>query len=391
MPPARKPAAPPRGTHPALRGRKEAGGAWWRRWALGAGAAALFAAAWKLFAPAPSVGGAQVGGQREPEGAGAHTPETVATSREYQALVRTKVAMRLTEITRLVERLQRGEIPQAVADAIEEDILEAEKQIATLPGGDARDLRAVASVIRGTLRQKVENLTDAQVEEAGYGFTYANPRYWQDYYLKTTADERFDWYVSWDSAIVEHEFTPIGGGQESRRASSLGDLLRPYMAGKSILMLGSGNADMSEKMYLEGFEDITNVDISQEVLENMRAKVGPSTPRMKWIHGNISALSFAADSFDVAIDKATYDALQRNRPLLDASMREVVRVLKPGGIIVSVSAEPGELRCERHLQAVAGCVDCRSYPFVRMEDTKMRQVNRTASGDASFVHICVVP
>merc|ERR1719181_2338908 len=112
----------------------------------------------------------------------------------------------------------------------------------------------MAAIIRGTLTQKTKGLSDDEVEADG-SYTYANPRYWDDYYNRTTEEERFDWYGSWD--------TQIDAELPSGKVTQLGQLLRPYLAAESkILMLGCGNSDMSEKMYRDGLENIMNVDIS---------------------------------------------------------------------------------------------------------------------------------
>merc|ERR1712139_552324 len=127
----------------------------------------------------------------------------------------------------------------------------------------ARDLRSMVSVIRGTLYQQTQNLSDEQEAKLNNSFTYANPKYWDEYYKKTGEAERFDWYVSWDTAIKETRFAPRDAG-EQRKANQLSDILAPYVAQDSnILMLGCGNSDMSEKMYKDGYEQIVNIDISE--------------------------------------------------------------------------------------------------------------------------------
>eukprot|EP01052_Picozoa_sp_SAG31_P047983 SAG31_NODE_9837_length_1221_cov_2.360963_3_plen_152_part_01 len=50
---------------------------------------------------------------------------------------------------------------------------------------------------------------------------------------------------------------------------------------------------------------------------------------------------FADGSFDVVLEKATFDALESapgSEAILDATLREVDRVLKPGGVLLSFSA-----------------------------------------------------
>merc|ERR1712232_421000 len=102
-------------------------------------------------------------------------------------------------------------------------------------------------------------------------------------------------------------------------------------------MLGCGNSDMSEKMYQDGYESIVNVDISEKLLENLRTRLAAKMPRMRWQYANASALAFDSKSFDVTIDKGTFDAIEQNRGLLGQAAKEAHRVLKPGGYFLSVT------------------------------------------------------
>ena len=51
----------------------------------------------------------------------------------------------------------------------------------------------------------------------------------------------------------------------------------------SILILGCGNADFSADLYDDGYQDITNVDISDVVIKQMQEKNKDERPKMKWV------------------------------------------------------------------------------------------------------------
>merc|ERR1719350_748138 len=124
----------------------------------------------------------------------------------------------------------------------------------------ARDLRAMMTVIRGQVFKEAGNDTAPQRGDAK---TYADPEYWDGYYQQTADGELYDWYTKWDSPL-----TMVGAAQGSL---TLGGFLRPLLGEEPrIMMLGSGNSDMSERMYRAGFEDITNVDVSEKLMEGMR-------------------------------------------------------------------------------------------------------------------------
>lgn len=77
-----------------------------------------------------------------------------------------------------------------------------------------------------------------------------------------------------------------------------------------ILMLGCGNADLSADMYDNGYKNITNVDFSKVVIEQMINKNGVERPEMTWQVLDITDMSvFETDTFDIVIDKSTIDSL----------------------------------------------------------------------------------
>ena len=68
---------------------------------------------------------------------------------------------------------------------------------------------------------------------------------------------------------------------------------------------------------------VTGLDFSERMLERARAKA----PALEWVQGDLLALSFDRESFDVA----TVGFGVRNVADLDAGLRELRRVLHPGG------------------------------------------------------------
>jgi demethylmenaquinone methyltransferase/2-methoxy-6-polyprenyl-1,4-benzoquinol methylase len=68
---------------------------------------------------------------------------------------------------------------------------------------------------------------------------------------------------------------------------------------------------------------VTGLDFSERMLERARAKA----PKLEWVQGDLLALSFDRESFDAA----TVGFGVRNVADLDAGLRELRRVLHPGG------------------------------------------------------------
>ncbi|CDS13917.1 hypothetical protein LRAMOSA06090 [Lichtheimia ramosa] len=168
---------------------------------------------------------------------------------------------------------------------------------------------------------------------------YKTQAYWEDRYKNEDAETTFDWFKTY---------------------SDLKPLLDEQIKSKdaSILMLGCGNSTLGEDMYKDGYKNITNIDYSATVIENMKKRCA-DMPEMKWLEMDIRDLKFPDQSFDVVIDKGTMDALMCDRgdvwdpsPELIADVKgevdEVERVTKIGGVFLYITFGQPHFR-KRHL------------------------------------------
>jgi ubiquinone/menaquinone biosynthesis C-methylase UbiE len=62
-------------------------------------------------------------------------------------------------------------------------------------------------------------------------------------------------------------------------------------------------------MFDEGFQNITNIDISPTIIKTMTDKYKDKGPTFKYLQMDVRAMDFADNSFDVVIDKATLDSI----------------------------------------------------------------------------------
>ncbi|KAF5445920.1 hypothetical protein F2P56_031595 [Juglans regia] len=149
-------------------------------------------------------------------------------------------------------------------------------------------------------------------------YNYGDAQYWDARYVQEGGS--FDWY---------------------QRYSALRPFVRKYVPTTSrLLMVGCGNAVMSEDMVKDGYEDIINIDISSVAIEMMRKKYG-NIPQLKYMQMDVRDMSFFPDeSFDSVIDKGTLDSLMcgTDAPISSAQMLgEVSRLLKPGGTYMLIT------------------------------------------------------
>jgi EEF1A lysine methyltransferase 4 len=147
---------------------------------------------------------------------------------------------------------------------------------------------------------------------------YGDPEYWEKRYEEQKG-KTFDWLEDYSSLkpIIKELVDPSG----------------------KILILGCGNAELGEEMCADGYTSICNIDISPIVIQQMRDRTMERSEMTWWVM-DVRALSFDSNSFDLAIDKSTIDALLcgDDAYLNVAKMtKEVQRVLRPGGVYMAIS------------------------------------------------------
>merc|ERR1712226_296949 len=91
-------------------------------------------------------------------------------------------------------------------------------------------------------------------------------------------------------------------------------------------------------MHEAGYRKITNIDISTAAVEKMAKMYGELN--LRWEVMDATAMTFADDHFNVAIDKGTVDAMMCDGTgvaQVSAMTAEIWRTLRPGGIFLLVS------------------------------------------------------
>lgn len=125
-----------------------------------------------------------------------------------------------------------------------------------------------------------------------------------------------------------------------QKYSALKDLFGLYIKTSDIiLMSGAGNSSLSEDMYEGGFTNISNVDISRVVVDQMQERHRGKTS-MAWQQMNMCALDFGDATFNVVLDKGTMDSILCGKGSIEnvsKMCQEVSRVLKPDGVFIIVS------------------------------------------------------
>jgi len=117
-------------------------------------------------------------------------------------------------------------------------------------------------------------------------------------------------------------------GQDRRWKRRLVAMAAPR-PGMRALDLATGTGDIAFALAAAG-ADVIGLDVTRRMIELARAKASPPAPR--FLVGDMLALPFAAQSFDVI----TTGYGLRNVPDLTTAIDEMRRVLKPGGRVLSL-------------------------------------------------------
>jgi ubiquinone/menaquinone biosynthesis C-methylase UbiE len=148
---------------------------------------------------------------------------------------------------------------------------------------------------------------------------YSEESYWEERY--SSEPGAYDWYQGYHG---------------------LKELLSTLIPTTSrILQVGVGTSRLQEHMVrIGGYKNITNLDFSKVVIKQM-SELHKSVPELKYLVADCRNMPDVEDcSFDVVLDKGTFDAMICGESSLNSSLQmlqECHRVLVPGGTMLIVT------------------------------------------------------
>jgi demethylmenaquinone methyltransferase/2-methoxy-6-polyprenyl-1,4-benzoquinol methylase len=112
--------------------------------------------------------------------------------------------------------------------------------------------------------------------------------------------------------------------------------------GDRVLDAACGTGDLAVADLQAGASRVTGLDFSEAMLQRARKKTVSQEARLEWIQGDMLALPFA----DATFDAATVGFGVRNVSDLELALRELRRVLRPGGrlAILEITQARGPLK-----------------------------------------------
>lgn len=165
------------------------------------------------------------------------------------------------------------------------------------------------------------DLPDSSRDVAKFG----DEAFWQDRYGRSCSS--FEWFVSLKDAMSQS--APLKALLESRNKNC------------RILEIGCGTSEVCEQLWDLGFRDITGLDYNANAIAFCQERQGDR--KIKFLVGDMTALPFENQTFDVIFDKGALDALVcAGEKKLEKCAGELWRVLKPDpkSVVICLSNAP---------------------------------------------------
>jgi SAM-dependent methyltransferase len=158
----------------------------------------------------------------------------------------------------------------------------------------------------------------------------------------------------------------------------------------AIVDVGAGEATLVDDLLVRGYRHLSVLDISQAAIEATRKRLGPIGESVRWLVGDITAISLPLHVYDVWHDRAVFHFL------VDANQRRsyvstVVGAVRPGGhVIVSTFGPEGPTKCSGLdvMRYDAGSLHREFGRRFRIEEST-QELHRTPWGASQqFVYCC---
>jgi len=156
---------------------------------------------------------------------------------------------------------------------------------------------------------------------------------------QATVVEMFDRFSgeAWD-ALYDEQGPQLDNWKFIQRKLRVEELLANEKPGR-LLDVGCGTGPMAPAFLQRGWE-FHGLDIAPKMIEHARRRFA-NEPRAKFYVGRIEQAEFPANHFDAVIAMGLLEYL--NDAELAAAMKEMARVLKPGGVMVISVIQPRSL------------------------------------------------
>lgn len=215
-----------------------------------------------------------------------------------------------------------------------------------------------------------------------YGDTHCGPAYW-DARHAAAGDEPYDWYMDY-----------------TRLAPVLRLRLPPADSDPEVLDVGCGTSELASCLWADGWRNVIGVDTSVVAVTRARgARRHQGRHELQFLQMDACGLEFPDACFHAVVDKALFDTIVTGGhafPRGRAMLREVYRVLRPGGVFFLVSLADVASRlpwlaldAEWGWRVEVARVP-RPVPICLTRDSGAQQ-HSSAASELFYVYICTKP
>lgn len=171
--------------------------------------------------------------------------------------------------------------------------------------------------------------------------------------------------------------------------SSLRSILLPRIqtrAEAEILILGCGNSRLGEELYKDGFRNITNLDFSPTVIDQMSARYSVYS-EMDFMPADVCDPYDDTEVYDIIIDKATLDCVLTGENSFQRAgqlLQNACLGLKEGGVYCLVSHGMPDTR----VGYLKGKALRWSIEHTKIAKTRLEQFTGLEASQSHYVYIC---
>lgn len=113
----------------------------------------------------------------------------------------------------------------------------------------------------------------------------------------------------------------------------------------AIIDVGGGASTLADDLLLQGFKDITALDISKEALERSKVRLGSKSSKISWLEADITKVNFPKGKYDLWHDRAVFHFLTKKSDRIQY-VKTLHHSVKQGGhVIIATFGSKGPEKC----------------------------------------------
>jgi len=153
-----------------------------------------------------------------------------------------------------------------------------------------------------------------------------------------------DLKTHWDTIYKTRQLTEVSWYQPKPQISL--DYIAQFKLNKEarIIDVGGGDSFLVDFLLVEGFTDITVLDISEKALQRAKERLGEHAEKVKWIVADVSGFELPQE-YDLWHDRAAFHFLTGEKQIANYLATLQNSLAKGGYVILGTFSENGPLKC----------------------------------------------